>query len=796
MLLSIALTLGLVAGVWLIGAAATYVDTLMDRSNLGAISAKYESSGDPGLYTTTQGDPGGRSYGLYMFASKAGSVQLFFQWCQQSVKAVYREIGTILSDAYNYPSPGCGANFDAAWSYCSNTYGNTFADAQWEHVKERYYDELVRSVESAVPGFDMDNYSIALRNVFWSRAVQHGAGAYKGSVDASSGATRVILRAFDSLGGFANQPESQLIDAIYAECSKFEPTAGANYMSGVDSRKYGTEGKTLAYFYGASGDIQTGVYIRLAINEPAEAQVLLASATAKDSGAIISEGTYQLCSTGDTTRGVAATSSGLSLGPVSDVDEQRFKLNYYASGYYTLTNVANGKRLTDNSGSITLTSPSTSNAQMWQLTVTGNGYTLKNRATGKFLSLGEKNTLKMADNAALWQLPLSGDGWQLVGESYPSLISQLKEGNSSYTLRGTLQSSYNITKVTVSIQQYDTRKNVFNPVTATPNSKSFNLYSIDNAVTFSKLPAGHYVMVIEATNDHTGSDPFKVESEFYVSAGTAYTLTFDPNGGKLEGSSTKTATIGSVWGALPTASKSGAAFIGWFTRDGQQITENDLATCSLTLYAQYGETYTYTFLNADGSVYASGKAAPNQLIPAPEGTPVKAADSTSYYTFKGWSGGYIAGVTVMPSKDTSFTAEFTATNIPSGGVPTDPNTPSEPVGYVADNAPGTSVSALQKRLGNVTVYSGNTVVTSGNIATGMTVKLSNGTVSTLVVTGDANGDGKITITDVVKLQAHVVGKNTLTGAYSVAADINKDGKVTITDVVQAAQVTVGKRTIS
>ena len=52
------------------------------------------------------------------------------------------------------------------------------------------------------------------------------------------------------------------------------------------------------------------------------------------------------------------------------------------------------------------------------------------------------------------------------------------------------------------------------------------------------------------------------------------------------------------------------------------------------------------------------------------------------------------------------------------------------------------------------------------------------------------------ITDVVKLQNKVAGASSLTGAYSLAGDINGDGKITITDVVQAAQVTVGQRTIN
>jgi len=67
---------------------------------------------------------------------------------------------------------------------------------------------------------------------------------------------------------------------------------------------------------------------------------------------------------------------------------------------------------------------------------------------------------------------------------------------------------------------------------------------------------------------------------------------------------------------------------------------------------------------------------------------------------------------------------------------------------------------------------------------------------TIVVTGDVNGDGRITITDVVKLQNKVAGASSLTGAYALAGDINGDGKITITDVVQAAQVTVGQRTIN
>ena len=108
-------------------------------------------------------------------------------------------------------------------------------------------------------------------------------------------------------------------------------------------------------------------------------------------------------------------------------------------------------------------------------------------------------------------------------------------------------------------------------------------------------------------------------------------------------------------------------------------------------------------------------------------------------------------------------------------------------------SPSTSVSSLTTS--GYTVYNGSTKVTSGLVGTGMTA-VSNGTSVTIVVTGDVSGDGRITITDVVKLQSSVAGASKLSGAYAKAGDINGDGKVTITDVVQAAQVTVGQRTIN
>ena len=66
----------------------------------------------------------------------------------------------------------------------------------------------------------------------------------------------------------------------------------------------------------------------------------------------------------------------------------------------------------------------------------------------------------------------------------------------------------------------------------------------------------------------------------------------------------------------------------------------------------------------------------------------------------------------------------------------------------------------------------------------MQLKLTKGTqniVLTIVVTGDTNGDGKITVGDSSAIVNHSKGKITLVGAYLEAADTNYDGQVTVED---------------
>lgn len=81
---------------------------------------------------------------------------------------------------------------------------------------------------------------------------------------------------------------------------------------------------------------------------------------------------------------------------------------------------------------------------------------------------------------------------------------------------------------------------------------------------------------------------------------------------------------------------------------------------------------------------------------------------------------------------------------------------------------------------------GNAISSESYVKTGMKLKLSDGREYILIIRGDTNLDGNITITDLSKLIVHYneFKGMELTGNALKAADMNFDGKITLTDVSQ------------
>ncbi len=64
-----------------------------------------------------------------------------------------------------------------------------------------------------------------------------------------------------------------------------------------------------------------------------------------------------------------------------------------------------------------------------------------------------------------------------------------------------------------------------------------------------------------------------------------------------------------------------------------------------------------------------------------------------------------------------------------------------------------------------------------------------------VVYGDTNGDGAITILDLLKVQKNILNTSKLSGAYGLAADTNKDGNITILDLLKVQKHILGSSNI-
>lgn len=943
--------------------------------DLGSLSQYYETgtNADPGRISNVDGDSGGTSYGLYMFVEK--TVGSFISWLQKSDNKIYQGFGETLYNAWGYDvnnkwNPGYGTNFKNKWQSIGHG-GNAkeFGQAQTDFWRDTQYTQLVANVEGQYKGFDIDNYSNALKNVFWSRSVHHGVGATYGSTkntDGMSGATGVICRAFKALGGFKNQSEAELIAAIYAECSKLDTNGKwkEDNMETLTAKKYGIYGRSMAYFNINSGGVQTSVYSRLHVNEPADALVMRYTHSDPD----IPEGKYTLLynNNGEQNHGLGKSVSTLTAA----ADAMMLRLTYYNNGYYILTN-DDGQRLSVSDGKLVMEAPSTSNNQFWILGG-GSGYTLQNVGTKQYVTVtvtsadvtadgqnrddliaakvkeiaqapaaGQTNaaaedfsarlekklndlfdeqfkdkddeaiimaeitanisamqditeenkttlikkleslaqseeeteddlearimesftadellllteamtgksietvivevvgemvdedlknnptttvttyTVGMtdaSDKAARWALnkATGRDAWTLTGLFYPgckdsdgiggTISHVLTEDNSSFPLRGVISCTQGIRTVVVEVRKQGSSDGF--TATGSGGGKTwFDLWELDSQATFSKLTQGSYTMTISGT----GSDDKTVEllsTGFTVGAKDSntpsgldkeeYTVTFMNGNTQVV---TKTYSLGDVYGKLPEVS--GAGFVGWFTKDGRQVYENSMVAAeNHTLSARFGTLYTVNF-KVDGSVIRSRQLSANDLIIAPS-NPVKAADKNYVYSFSHWVDGsgnrFVENMTYMPAGNVTYTAVFTKTANSGGtggstGGSTGGETPKPSGNYLTGVSPSTSVSAMNSA--GYTIYNGSAKVTSGLVGTGMTAVSSSATV-TIVVTGDVSGDGKITITDVVKLQKSVVGSGSLSGAYAKAADINGDGKVTITDVVQAAQVTVGQRTI-
>ena len=215
-------------------------------------------------------------------------------------------------------------------------------------------------------------------------------------------------------------------------------------------------------------------------------------------------------------------------------------------------------------------------------------------------------------------------------------------------------------------------------------------------------------------------------------------------------------------------------------------------------FSRITKKYTYTFYAEDGVTILKQETAgygAEILSPlAPEKPPL--ADGTRM-VFAGWSG-YVAGMVL--TKNVSFYAKYTAEGQISDEITALYYRIDRAFGFVrridAETKGGIFVGGFyDSAYLKLTTADGKEVPEHKIVGTGMKLSLvvagEAKETLTLVVTGDLNGDGQLTLTDFVLLKSHLLGNRALSGAYREAADLTGDGEITLTDFIRYKSFLLG-----
>jgi hypothetical protein len=158
------------------------------RSNIGIVSSKYESNGNPGAigYDST----GGYSYGSYQIATKTGTFNRFMTYLNNHYQDYYNQLN--VSGGSSAAISG-NPTFIDKWKQLS--LDKEFAQAQHNFIQATHYDLAVGKIKT-ITGIDLcdGTHSAGIQDAVWSAAVQHGP----------TGGARIFQRALEKTGKSAD----------------------------------------------------------------------------------------------------------------------------------------------------------------------------------------------------------------------------------------------------------------------------------------------------------------------------------------------------------------------------------------------------------------------------------------------------------------------------------------------------------------------------------------------------------------------------------------------------------------
>jgi len=143
------------------------VKKLYDIYGFGALSAFFESGGNPAIVSSGLGDNGGVSYGTFQLSSKTGGVQAFLNHYRDTP-----QVKKLLA-----AGPINSEQFKDTWKQLGNT-DTAFAKMQADYNKIQYLDPVLQKLKNA--GIDLSRRGPGVLSVLDATSDQYGAaGAAK-----------------------------------------------------------------------------------------------------------------------------------------------------------------------------------------------------------------------------------------------------------------------------------------------------------------------------------------------------------------------------------------------------------------------------------------------------------------------------------------------------------------------------------------------------------------------------------------------------------------------------------------
>ncbi len=300
---------------------------------------------------------------------------------------------------------------------------------------------------------------------------------------------------------------------------------------------------------------------------------------------------------------------------------------------------------------------------------------------------------------------------------------------------------------------------------------------------------GEYSIQMAALDDKESGATWSAWHTVTVTA-PQYTRTLDPQGGTCSKSSV-TFTFGQKVGTLPTPTRTGYTFLGWYTAKtgGTKVTADTVPStaANATWYAQWkANTYTRTLDPQGGKCDKTSVTVTYGQKVGTLPTPTKTG-----YTFLGWynaktGGTKVTADTVMwHAANATWYAQWKANTYPrtldANGGTCDVKTLSFTVGEKIGELPVPTRDGYTF-VGWYTAKEGGTLITEDSIM---------GTAATLTwyarwtkdkLYGDIYVDDTLNLLDVIYLQKFIIGIKELNDTQLLNADLNSDGRINVIDL--------------